>query len=235
MKLISKLNKSVQCNVWKSYIEKERKKDYFRLMDDFLLNEIDNKIIIYPKSEDIFKAFEYTSFNQVKCCIIGQDPYHTENKAMGLSFSIPNSEKITPSLRNINIELANDFGVKNSSIQDLSSWAKSGVLLLNTILTVEKGKPNSHKKIGWNIFTDGIINLLNNKEEPIVFILWGNDAQNKENLITNDKHLIIKSPHPSPFSARKGFFGSKCFSRTNDFLKKNGSEEICWIQKNKEA
>lgn len=229
--MILKNNKNIECNIWKSYIERERKKDYFTLMEDFLLSEIEKKKTIYPKQKDIFKAFEYTSFKQVKCCIIGQDPYHTENKAMGLSFSIPNSEKITPSLRNINIELTNEFEIENSQIQDLSDWAKNGVLLLNTILTVEKGKPNSHKKIGWNIFTDGIIDLLNNKDDPIVFILWGNDAQTKEHLITNDNHLIIKSSHPSPFSARKGFFGSKCFSRTNDFLKKNGSEEICWIQK----
>ena len=125
--------------------------------------------------------------------------------------------------------ILNEYGEQNRQIQDLSNWAKNGVLLLNTVLTVEKGKPNSHKKIGWNIFTDGVIKLLNDSDKPIVFILWGNDAQTKEPLISNNKHLIIKSPHPSPFSARKGFFGSKCFSKANDFLQENRNQKISWI------
>lgn len=227
--MLSKIDKDVKCKMWKKYISEERNKCYFKSIEEFLDNEYSSGKIIYPSTDTIFKAFEYTHYEDVLCCIIGQDPYHTENKAMGLSFSIPEDEKITPSLRNINIELTNEYGEQNRQIQDLSNWAKNGVLLLNTVLTVEKGKPNSHKKIGWNIFTDGVIKLLNDSDKPIVFILWGNDAQTKEPLISNNKHLIIKSPHPSPFSARKGFFGSKCFSKANDFLQENRNQKISWI------
>mgnify|MGYP001225976777 CR=1 FL=1 len=227
--MLSKIDKGVKCKVWKKYISEERNERYFKSIEGFLSNEYNSGKIIYPSIDTIFKAFEYTQYEDVLCCIIGQDPYHTENKAMGLSFSIPEDEKITPSLRNINIELTNEYGEQNRQIQDLSNWAKNGVLLLNTVLTVEKGKPNSHKKIGWNIFTDGVIKLLNDSDKPIVFILWGNDAQTKEPLISNNKHLIIKSPHPSPFSARKGFFGSKCFSKANDFLQENRNQKISWI------
>lgn len=180
----------------------------------------------YPKYENIFNALKLTPYKDVKIVIIGQDPYHGEGEAHGLSFSVQDGVKLPPSLRNIFTELYDDLGIKNGVSGELTSWAKEGVLLLNSILTVEKDKPASHKDLGWQLLTDHIIKLINLKEEPVVFILWGNYARSKKAFITNKKHLIIESTHPSPFSARNGFFGSKPFSKANNFLKKNNIKEV---------
>ena len=183
---------------------------------------------IFPPKNYIFNALKLTSYQDVKVVIVGQDPYHGVNEAHGLSFSVQKGVKVPPSLKNIYKELYDDLGVKPCDNGDLTRWAKQGVLLLNSVLTVEKDKPASHKNLGWERLTDYIIKLLDNKEDPVVFILWGNFAKSKSSLITNPKHLVITSPHPSPFSARYGFFGSKPFSKTNDFLKKNHLEPINW-------
>ena len=183
---------------------------------------------IFPPKDYIFNALKLTSYKDVKVVIVGQDPYHGVNEAHGLSFSVQKGVKVPPSLKNIYKELYDDLGVKPCDNGDLTRWAKQGVLLLNSVLTVEKDKPASHKNLGWERLTDYIITLLDNKEDPVVFILWGNFAKSKSSLITNPKHLVITSPHPSPFSARYGFFGSKPFSKTNDFLKKNHLEPINW-------
>ena len=187
-----------------------------------------NKEIIYPPKELIFNALKLTPYENVKVVIVGQDPYHGEGEAHGLSFSVQKGVKLPPSLKNIYKELYNDLNIIPSVDGDLTKWAKEGVLLLNATLTVEKDNPNSHSKLGWEIFTDYVIKVLNKKEQPIVFILWGNFARSKKRLITNSKHLIIESAHPSPFSANYGFFGSKPFSKTNEFLKKNKIKEIDW-------
>ena len=187
-----------------------------------------NEKEIYPPQELIFNAFKNTTFANTKVVIIGQDPYHGKKEANGLAFSVNKEIKIPPSLRNIYKELHNDLKIKIPSHGDLTSWAKEGVLLLNSVLTVEKDNPASHKSLGWELFTDYVIKTLNNKETPIVFILWGNFAKSKKQFITNKKHLIIESTHPSPFSANSGFFGSKPFSKTNAYLKKNNLQEINW-------
>ena len=187
--------------------------------------EYQNKII-YPKKENIYNALKLTPYENVKVVIVGQDPYHGENEAHGLSFSVQKGIKLPPSLKNIYKELLNDLSIVEPNCGDLTSWAKEGVLLLNSVLTVEKDKPASHAKIGWNKYTDYIIQKINEKEKPVVFILWGNFAKTKKELITNPKHLIITSAHPSPFSARNGFFGSKPFSKTNEYLKENNIKPI---------
>ena len=203
----------------------------FKTLMDKVINEY-NTNVIYPLRDDLFNAFKLTDYNDVKVVIIGQDPYHGEGEANGLSFSVRPGIKIPPSLKNIYKELESDVGFIEPLFGDLTDWANKGVLLLNNTLTVVKDTPNSHSKLGWNYFTDEVIKKLNERDEPIVFILWGNFAQTKENLINNSKHLIIKSAHPSPFSARNGFFGSKPFSKTNDFLIMNGIEPIDWQIKN---
>ena len=180
----------------------------------------------YPKAEDVLKALELTAPEDVKVVILGQDPYHTPGAAQGLSFSVPDDKPAQPSLRNILKELKDDIGERES--HDLTNWAKQGVLLLNTVLTVRKGAPNSHANLGWEKFTDEIITYLDSLDQPIVFILWGNYAQKKESLIKNK--YIIESPHPSPFSAHRGFFGSKPFSKANDYLIANGVEPIDWTK-----
>lgn len=189
--------------------------------------EYQNKTI-YPKKENIYNALKLTPYENVKVVIVGQDPYHGENEAHGLSFSVQKGIKLPPSLKNIYKELLNDLNIIEPNCGDLTSWAKEGVLLLNSVLTVEKDKPASHAKIGWNKYTDYIIQKINEKEKPVVFILWGNFAKTKRELITNPKHLVITSAHPSPFSARNGFFGSKPFSKTNEFLKENNIKPINW-------
>ena len=189
--------------------------------------EYENKII-YPPKEDIFAALKNTSYKDVKVVIVGQDPYHGEGEAMGLSFSVHEGIKLPPSLKNIYKELEDDLGIKPVNSGDLTKWTKEGVLLLNATLTVVKDTPNSHSKIGWDKFTDYVIKKINAKDEPIVFILWGNFARSKKVFITNPKHLVIESAHPSPFSARNGFFGSKPFSKTNEFLIKNNIKPIDW-------
>ena len=192
------------------------------------INDLYESETIYPAKENIFKALKLTPFKSVKVVIVGQDPYHGANEAHGLSFSVNKGIKLPPSLQNIYKELKNDLNIDRGQSGDLTDWAKEGVLLLNTVLTVKKDKPASHRGIGWELLTDYIIKSLNNKEEPIVFILWGNFAKEKRKLITNKKHLILTSTHPSPFSAYNGFFGSIPFSKTNEFLIKNGIEPINW-------
>ncbi len=180
----------------------------------------------YPAYENIFNALKCTPYSKVKIVIIGQDPYHGEGEAHGLSFSVQEGVKLPPSLQNIYKELYTDLGIKNGPSGDLTPWTKEGVLLLNSVLTVRKDMPASHKDLGWQLLTDHIIKLINLKKEPVVFILWGNFARSKKVFITNPKHLIIESTHPSPFSARNGFFGSKPFSKANEFLKKNNIKEV---------
>ena len=213
-------------NDWDKVLSEIETSDYFKNLMDTVNSEYETKTI-YPSKENIFNALKLTSFKDTKVVIMGQDPYHGEGEAMGLSFSVNNGIKLPPSLKNIYKELFNDLGITRIS-GDLSDWSKQGVLLLNSTLTVVKDSPGSHSKLGWNVFTDEIIKKLNEKDTPVVFILWGNFAKTKKEFITNPKHLVIESNHPSPFSARKGFFDSKPFSKTNDFLKKNNIEEINW-------
>ncbi len=186
---------------------------------------------IFPPHDHIFEALKLTPYSNVKVVIMGQDPYHGVGEAHGLSFSVQKGVKVPPSLQNIYKELYDDLGIPPRSDGDLTGWAKEGVLLLNAVLTVVKDTPASHRKLGWELFTDYIIKLVNQKDTPVVFILWGNFAKEKAKLITNPIHHIITSPHPSPFSARYGFFGSRPFSKTNEFLKKDGLKEIDWGRK----
>ena len=206
--------------------------DFLFKRDDFkkFLDNIDclyTTDVIYPKKDDLFNTFKNLKYDDVKVVILGQDPYHGENEAHGLSFSVYNNVKMPPSLRNIYKELNSDLGIQNVTT-DLTKWNKEGVLLLNSILTVEKDSPLSHSKIGWEYYTDLVIKELNKSNNPIVFILWGNFAKKKKEFITNSKHLVIEGVHPSPLSASRGFFGSKPFSKTNNFLKENGITEINW-------
>ena len=180
----------------------------------------------YPEYDNIFNALKQTPYKNIKIVILGQDPYHGEGEAHGLSFSVQEGVKLPPSLQNIYKELYDDLGIENKNTGDLTPWAKEGVLLLNSVLTVRKDSPASHKDLGWQLLTDHIIKLINLKKEPVVFILWGNFARNKKAFITNKHHLIIESTHPSPFSARNGFFGSKPFSKANTFLKNNKIKEV---------
>ncbi len=183
---------------------------------------------VFPPRNYIFNALKLTPFEKVKVVIMGQDPYHGEGEAHGLSFSVQKGIKVPPSLQNIYKELNSDLGIPIRQDGDLSGWAREGVLLLNAVLTVEKDKPASHRNLGWERLTDYIIKIVNQKEEPVVFILWGNFAKEKMKYITNPKHFVITSPHPSPFSARNGFFGSRPFSRCNDFLVNHGITPIDW-------
>lgn len=192
-----------------------------------IMHEYDVKKI-YPPKDYIFNALKLTSYENTKVVIVGQDPYHGKGEAHGLSFSVQKGIKIPPSLKNIYKELYDDLGIPPKDNGDLTGWALQGVLLLNSVLTVEKDKAASHRNLGWELLTDYIIKLLNLKDEPVVFILWGNFAKEKAKLITNPHHYIVMSPHPSPFSAYSGFFGSKPFSKTNEFLIKNGLVPIDW-------
>ena len=211
---------------WDVILKDEIKKDYFKNLGIFVKNEYKHKII-YPEYKNIFNALRYTDYEEVKVVILGQDPYHGEHEAHGLSFSVPEGVKMPPSLFNIFKELNNDLGIKRTKT-DLTDWAKQGVLLLNSIMTVVKDSPLSHKSKGWEIFTDRLIELLGEREEPMVFILWGSYARSKKELIKNKNHLILESVHPSPLSASRGFFGSKPFSKTNNFLLKNNIKPIDW-------
>ena len=211
---------------WDIVLKDEMKKDYFRNLGIFVKNEYKHKTI-YPEYKNIFNALRYTDYDEVKVVILGQDPYHGEHEAHGLSFSVPVGVKMPPSLLNIFKELNNDLGIQRTKT-DLTDWAKQGVLLLNSIMTVVKDSPLSHKSKGWEIFTDRLIELLGVREEPMVFILWGSYARSKKELIKNKKHLILESVHPSPLSASRGFFGSKPFSKTNNFLLKNNMKPIDW-------
>jgi len=214
-------------NKWDIILKQEYNEQYFKDLIEFIKKEYKTKVI-YPKQNEVFNAFRYTDFDNVKVVILGQDPYHGPNQAEGLSFSVSNEVLKPPSLKNIFKELENDLGIPFPEHNSLKPWAKQGVLLLNAVLTVEEHKPTSHKDKGWEKFTDNIIREINKRSTPTVFILWGAYARAKKTLITNPKHYIIESAHPSPFSARNGFFGSKPFSKTNEFLRKNNIKEIDW-------
>lgn len=211
---------------WDIVLKDEFKKDYFRNLGIFVKNEYKTKTV-FPNYENIFDALRFTDYDEVKVVILGQDPYHGLGEAHGLSFSVREGIKMPPSLLNIFKELYNDLGIKRTKT-DLTDWAKEGVLLLNSIMTVEKDKPLSHKNKGWEIFTDTIISKLNDREDPVIFVLWGSFARSKKELITNSRHKIIESVHPSPLSANRGFFGSKPFSKINKYLKDMTKEEIKW-------
>lgn len=212
---------------WKATLQEEFQKDYFLRLKEFLIHEKQN-YQVYPSSSHIFKAFELTPFDKVKVVILGQDPYHGEGQAHGLAFSVPDGIRTPPSLQNIFKELASDLGVHDSFSNRLDRWARQGVLLLNATLTVRAHAAGSHQKKGWEEFTDEVIRQLSAKRNHLVFILWGSYAHSKLTLINQDKHLVIKSAHPSPLSAYRGFFGSKPFSKTNYYLQQHGIEAINW-------
>lgn len=212
---------------WKELLADERKKDYFINLLEWVKSEYKQKHI-FPKKDDVFNALVYTSYENTKTVILGQDPYPNIGQGMGLSFSVNIGVPFPRSLQNIFKELQADLGCSIPNNGSLLKWAEQGVLLLNTSLTVEAGKPNSHQNKGWEIFTDKIISLVNEKTDPVVFILWGNNARSKKVLITNPKHLILESAHPSPLSASRGFFGSKPFSKANNFLIANNRKPLDW-------
>lgn len=214
-------------NDWDLLLAAEWEKAYYQNLRKQLIQEYKN-YKVYPDMYDIFNALKSVAYEDCKVLILGQDPYHGKGQAHGYAFSVKKGVRTPPSLLNIYKEMHEDIGAYIPDNGYLKKWADQGVLLLNTSLTVRAGKPNSHEKLGWEILTDRIIKLLNDRQKPIVFILWGRNAQSKEPFITNPKHLIIKSPHPSPFSASRGFFGSKPFSRTNNFLKSTDQEPIDW-------
>lgn len=214
-------------NDWQHFIEEEKQKEYFKKLTHFLKNErLEHRI--YPKETDVFSAYRLTSFNDTKVVIIGQDPYHGENQAHGLCFSVLPNNKVPPSLRNIYKELKADYGCDIPDHGYLISWAKQGVLMINSVMTVRAGEANSHKNKGWEKFTTAVIKRINQKKSPTAFILWGNYAQKYEKYLDNPKHLIIKSYHPSPLSASRGFFGTRPFSRVNTYLKSNDTDPIQW-------
>lgn len=212
---------------FKTLIEKEKQMDYFKELEAFV-DEQYKLHTVFPPKEKIFRCFEFIDYEDVKVVIIGQDPYHDYNQANGLAFSVEKDVAIPKSLINIYKEAHDDVGIDIPSHGDLTSWAKQGVLLMNTVLSVEAHKANSHKDKGWEVFTHHMIEYMNQREKPIVFILWGKQAIDKAKLIDEDRHFIIKSPHPSPLSAYRGFFGSKPFSKTNEFLRSIGEKEIDW-------
>ncbi len=214
-------------NDWDEVLKVIWNSEGFKKFYHIIENEYNTKTI-YPPKDHIFNALKLTPYKNVKVVIVGQDPYHGEGEAMGLSFSVNKDIKIPPSLQNIYKELNDDLNIPIHQDGDLTKWAKEGVLLLNAVLTVEKDKPASHRNLGWEPLTDYIIKELNQKDEPVVFILWGNFAKEKAKYITNPNHYIITSPHPSPFSARSGFFGSKPFSKTNNYLIKKKIKPIDW-------
>ena len=211
---------------WDKVLENEIKKEYFRKLGFFVKNAYKTSVC-YPDYANIFNALRYTDYENVKVVILGQDPYHGEGEAHGLSFSVLDGVSRPPSLNNIFKELYSDLGIVRTN-NCLSDWAHQGVLLLNAIMSVEKDKPLSHKNQGWETFTDAIIKKLNEREKPVIFVLWGSFARSKKELITNSVHHIIESPHPSPLSASRGFFGSKPFSKINYYLEKDGLEKINW-------
>lgn len=227
MELLKDYDISNICKEFRKIIVNEYNEKYFRNILKLLNNEYEN-FKIYPKKHEVFNAFKYRDFYDIKVVILGQDPYHNESEAHGLSFSVPKGVAIPSSLKNIFSELNSDINIKIPNHGNLISWANQGVLLLNSGLTVRKNQPNSHKLIGWSNFTDKIIKILSEERENLVFVLWGNFAQKKESLINESKHLILKSAHPSGLSAHRGFFSSKPFSKINKYLKENFLEEINW-------
>lgn len=214
---------------WKKFLDAEFDKPYMKELFEFIDSEIAAGKKIYPSRDQIFEAFRSTSFDNVKAVILGQDPYHGEGQAHGLAFSVQMGVKVPPSLVNIYKELQDELKIKPPAHGNLTSWAKQGVLLLNNVLTVEDGKPASHHKKGWEIFTSKVIEILNNEKEHLVFILWGSPAQKKGAHIDESKHLVLKSVHPSPLSVYRGFYGSRPFSQTNKFLQSHGIEQINWL------
>lgn len=214
-------------NDWLSVMDDEFKKPYYKELYQFVKQEY-NTTQVFPPAEDIFNAFHLTPLSEVKVVVIGQDPYHNVGQAHGLCFSVKPDVDLPPSLVNIYQELRDDLGCKIPNNGYLVKWAKQGVLMLNTVLTVRAHMANSHHGKGWEKFTDAAIRALNEQNRPIVFILWGRPAQMKKSMLNNPNHLILEAPHPSPLSAYRGFFGSKPFSKTNEFLKKNGVEPIDW-------
>lgn len=214
-------------NDWLGALNSEFKKDYYKKLYNFVLDEYRTRTI-YPPADDIFNAFHFTPLSNVKVVILGQDPYHNVNQAHGLSFSVKPGEDIPPSLQNIYKELNTDLGCYIPNNGFLEKWAREGVLLLNNVLTVRAHQANSHQGKGWEQFTDAVIEAVNKEDRPIVFMLWGRPAQMKASMLNNPKHLILKAPHPSPLSAYRGFFGCSHFSKANDFLQKNGIEPIDW-------
>lgn len=222
------MDSTTKAATWKSLLSEEKQKSYFQEILQFIKNERTAGKKIYPPQKDIFNALKFTPYEKVKVVIIGQDPYHGPNQAHGLAFSVKEGVRPPPSLQNIFIELNNDLHIPKPTHGCLEKWAKQGVLLLNTILTVEAGKPQSHENIGWQRFTDTVITTLNDHPNRIVFLQWGAHAQRKSVLINSLKHYILKAPHPSPFSANRGFFGCKHFSKANELLRQQGLEEIDW-------
>ncbi|MBO4666589.1 MAG: uracil-DNA glycosylase [Bacilli bacterium] len=214
-------------NSWMEIIGDEFKKDYYLLLREFLIKEYQTKVI-YPGMYDIFNALKYTSYEDVKVVILGQDPYHEPHQAHGLAFSVFEGVEFPGSLNNIFKELESDLGIKKPKSGNLTNWAKQGVLLLNTVLTVRAHEARSHAGHGWEEFTTAVIKKLNERKEPVIFVLWGNDAKKKEMYITNPQHYILKAAHPSPLSAYNGFFGCHHFSKINEILRKNNQKEIDW-------
>ena len=212
---------------WNEILAEEMKKDYYQELQAFVQKRR-AEVRVFPEEKNVFNALELTPFESVKVVILGQDPYHGFGQAHGLSFSVQKGIPLPPSLKNIYKELQEDIGGGLPTEGDLSHWAKQGVLLLNTVLTVEEGNANSHKGMGWERLTNRLIESLNELNHPVIFILWGKPAQDKEKLITNPNHVILKAPHPSPLSAYRGFFGSKPFSRVNDILIQQGQTPIRW-------
>ncbi|MBU8693386.1 uracil-DNA glycosylase [Bacillus altitudinis] len=219
---------------WWAVMKSEFEQPYYQELREWVKEEYRTQIV-FPKPDDIYRALHLTSYEDVKVVILGQDPYHGPGQAHGLSFSVQPGVKHPPSLRNIFQELKDDLGCPVPNHGSLVSWAEQGVLLLNTVLTVRKGEANSHKGKGWERVTDRVIDVLNDRDQPVVFVLWGRHAQNKKERIDLSKHYIIESPHPSPFSARNGFFGSRPFSKVNAYLKQKGIDEINWCIKDIES
>ena len=212
---------------WNEILAEEMKKDYYQELQAFVQKRRE-EVRVFPEEKNVFRALELTPFESVKVVILGQDPYHGFGQAHGLSFSVQKGIPLPPSLRNIYKELQEDLGGELPTEGDLSHWAKQGVLLLNTVLTVEEGNANSHKGMGWERLTNRLIESLNELNHPVIFILWGKPAQDKEKLITNPSHVILKAPHPSPLSAYRGFFGSKPFSKVNEMLIQQEQTPIRW-------
>lgn len=214
-------------NDWDDILKDEWEKPYYRQLHNFLKEEYSTRRI-YPDMHDIFNALKYTPFSNTKVCIIGQDPYHGPGQAHGLCFSVKKGVALPPSLVNIYKEITDDVGVTMPPYGELTGWARQGILLLNTVLTVRAGSPNSHKDKGWEIFTDRVISEINKKETPVVFLLWGANAERKARIITNPIHKKLITVHPSPLSAYRGFFGCRHFSKTNEILEQNGMSKIEW-------
>ena len=214
-------------NDWDTLLKGEFEKPYYLQLRQFLIQEYRTRTI-YPNMYDIYNAMKYTSYQDIKAVILGQDPYHGPNQAHGLCFSVKRGVETPPSLVNIYQELHDDCGCYIPNNGNLEKWAKQGVLMLNTVLTVRAHQANSHQGIGWEKFTDAVMDILNEQDRPIVFLLWGRPAQSKIPMLTNPKHLILTAPHPSPLSAYRGFFGCRHFSQANEFLEKNGVTPIDW-------